>query len=140
AQADLAASPRAHPGRGRRLLVPDHADQARRLSRALIVSSVSLRDFRSYARLELGLQPGVVLVVGPNGAGKTNLLEALHVGTQGFSPRTRADAQLIRFGAAAARVTLDGARGDSKLSVAVTLSTSEAKRAALNGARLPAAE
>ena len=45
------------------------------------------------------MQPGLVLVVGPNGAGKTNLLEALHVGTQGFSPRTRADAQLIRFGA-----------------------------------------
>ena len=35
-----------------------------------------------------------MLVVGPNGAGKTNLLESLHVGTQGFSPRTRLDAQL----------------------------------------------
>ena len=44
------------------------------------------------------LQPGLVLAVGPNGAGKTNLLESLHVGTQGFSPRTRTDAQLIRFG------------------------------------------
>jgi recombinational DNA repair ATPase RecF len=30
-----------------------------------------------------------VLAVGANGAGKTNLLESLHVGTQGFSPRTR---------------------------------------------------
>jgi recombinational DNA repair ATPase RecF len=30
-----------------------------------------------------------VLAVGPERAGKTNLLEALHVGTQGFSPRTR---------------------------------------------------
>jgi len=38
-----------------------------------------------------------VLAVGPNGVGKTNLLEALHLGTQGLSPRTRADAQLIRF-------------------------------------------
>ena len=35
-----------------------------------------------------------MLVTGPNGAGKTNLLESLHVGTQGFSPRTRSDAQL----------------------------------------------
>lgn len=81
-----------------------------------------------------------MLAVGPNGAGKTNLLESLHVGTQGFSPRTRADAQLIRFGADAARVTLEGARGDSKVSLAVTLSTSDAKRATLNGARLQAAE
>jgi DNA replication and repair protein RecF len=81
-----------------------------------------------------------VLAVGPNGAGKTNLLESLHVGTQGFSPRTRADAQLIRFGAAAARVTLEGSRGDSGVSMSVTLSTSDAKRATLNGARLAAAE
>jgi DNA replication and repair protein RecF len=86
------------------------------------------------------LQPGVVLVVGPNGAGKTNLLESLHVGTQGFSPRTRADAQLIRFGAHASRVSLDGSRGGSPVQVSVTLSTTSAKRAALNGARLATAE
>jgi DNA replication and repair protein RecF len=58
------------------------------------------RNIRSYATLELALSPGLVLVVGPNGAGKTNLLESLHVGTQGFSPRTRDDAQLVRFGEA----------------------------------------
>jgi DNA replication and repair protein RecF len=81
-----------------------------------------------------------VLVVGANGAGKTNLLESLHVGTQGFSPRTRNEAQLIRFGASAARVTLEGVRGESKATLAVTLSTGDAKRATLNGARLPAAE
>ena len=67
----------------------------------LTVREVTLRDFRSYARLELTLEPEVVLVTGPNGAGKTNLLEALHLGTQGFSPRARSDAQLVRFGQAA---------------------------------------
>jgi DNA replication and repair protein RecF len=119
---------------------PSPAGRDHAAPRPLIVASVSLRDFRSYARLELGLEPGIVLAVGLNGAGKTNLLESLHVGTQGFSPRTRADAQLIRFGADAARVTLEGSRADSQLSLSVTLSTSEAKRATLNGARLPAAE
>ena len=72
--------------RRRRLLVPDHADPARRL----IVRHARLRDVRSYARLELELEPGLVLVTGPNGAGKTNLVEAIHLATQGFSFRTRA--------------------------------------------------
>ena len=110
------------------------------VSDALIVSSVLLRDFRSYARLELALEPGLVLAVGPNGAGKTNLLESLHVGTQGFSPRTRVDAQLIRFGAAAARVSLNGSRAHAPLQISVSLSTGAAKRATVNGARLPTAE
>jgi DNA replication and repair protein RecF len=81
-----------------------------------------------------------VLAVGPNGAGKTNLLEALHVGTQGFSPRTRTDAQLIRFDADRGRIALKGIRGGSQVESEIVLQTSEAKRATLNGARLSAAE
>jgi DNA replication and repair protein RecF len=79
-------------------------------------------------------------VTGPNGAGKTNLLESLHVGTQGFSPRTRADAQLVRFGREAARVALRGDRAGVPLEVEVTLALGTGKRAAVNGARLRAAE
>jgi len=81
-----------------------------------------------------------VLAVGENGAGKTNLLEALHVGTQGFSPRTRNDAQLVRFGAKAARIELVGDRAGAKLEVELTLRPGDAKRARLNGAALRAAE
>jgi DNA replication and repair protein RecF len=81
-----------------------------------------------------------VLVVGPNGAGKTNLLEALHVGTQGFSPRTRSDASLIRFGRDGARIALAGDRAGSPLELNVILHAGSAKRASLNGARLQAAE
>ncbi len=81
-----------------------------------------------------------MLVVGANGAGKTNLLESLHLGTQGFSPRTRSDAQLVRFGADAARVILRGTRADSPVESEVTLTPAAGKRAALNGARLRAAE
>jgi DNA replication and repair protein RecF len=81
-----------------------------------------------------------VLVTGRNGAGKTNLLEALHVGTQGFSPRTRADAQLIRLGAEAARVALAGSRGERPLELEVTLGAGTGKRAKANGAPLRSAE
>ncbi len=81
-----------------------------------------------------------MLVTGPNGAGKTNLLESLHVGTQGFSPRTRADAQLVRFGREAARIALRGDRAGVRLDLEVTLELGSGKRASLNGARLRAAE
>jgi DNA replication and repair protein RecF len=81
-----------------------------------------------------------VLVTGPNGVGKTNLLEALHVATQGFSPRTRTDAQLIRFGEDAGRVSVRGEEGERSLELSVTLRTGRPKEARLNGARLPSAE
>ena len=79
-------------------------------------------------------------MTGPNGAGKTNLLESLHVGTQGFSPRTRSDAQLIRFGADAGRIALRGERAGSQLELDVTVRAGEGKRAKVNGAPLRAAE
>ena len=81
-----------------------------------------------------------MLVTGHNGAGKTNLLESLHVGTQGFSPRTRADQQLIRLGADAARVALTGDRAGVALGLELTLRLNEGKRAKLNGATLRSAE
>jgi DNA replication and repair protein RecF len=81
-----------------------------------------------------------VLAVGPNGAGKTNLLESLHVGTQGFSPRTRSDGELIRFGAESAQIRIDGMQGPTPIQISITLSTVDGKRAEVNGARLRAAE
>jgi DNA replication and repair protein RecF len=81
-----------------------------------------------------------VLATGPNGAGKTNLLEALHVATQGFSPRTRTDRQLIRFGDSAARVAVRGRRLDVPIEVELTLEVGAAKHAKLNGAPLRTVE
>ena len=86
------------------------------------------------------LEPGLILAVGPNGAGKTNLLESLHLGTQGFSPRTRSDGEVIRFGEQSARIRLEGVRGQTPIRISVTLSTAGGKRAEVNGVRLSAAE
>ncbi len=82
-----------------------------------------------------------MLAVGPNGAGKTNLLESLHLGTQGFSPRTRSDAQLIRFGERASRVAVRGRRaGGAPIEIELVLGAADGRRARVNGAPLRAAE
>jgi DNA replication and repair protein RecF len=106
----------------------------------VIVAHVSLRDVRSYERLELDLEPGLVLVTGPNGAGKTNLLEAVHVATQGLSFRTRQDAQLVRRGADEGRAAVTGRRGTVGVESDVALSVSAPKRIRLNGAPVASAE
>jgi DNA replication and repair protein RecF len=75
-------------------------------------------------------------VTGPNGVGKTNLLEAIHVGSQGFSPRTRAEPRLVRFGEQAARVRLSGEEARTPFETEVDLAPAVAKRIKLNGALL----
>jgi DNA replication and repair protein RecF len=79
-------------------------------------------------------------VTGPNGVGKTNLLEGLHVGAQGFSPRTRSEPRLVRFGEEAARVRLVGEAGLSSFETQVDLVPGSAKEVRLNGAALGSAE
>jgi DNA replication and repair protein RecF len=77
-----------------------------------------------------------VLVTGPNGVGKTNLLEALHVGAQGFSPRTRAEPRLVRFGESGARVRLAGREASTTFETEIDLEPSTPKRIRLNGTLL----
>ena len=81
-----------------------------------------------------------MLLHGPNGSGKTNLLEALHVGTQGFSPRARRDEMMIRFDADAARVRLEGRMGENAFTTDVLLTRRDARRVELNGERLSSGE
>ena len=51
------------------------------------VTHLSLHDFRSYADVEVPLDPGVTAFVGRNGQGKTNLVEAVgYLATLGLPP------------------------------------------------------
>jgi len=75
-----------------------------------------------------------VAIVGENGAGKTNLLEAIHVATQGFSPRTRSDTQLIRFGESAAAISLVVAEAGTEHRVELRITEGAGKSATLDGA------
>ncbi|WP_369183573.1 DNA replication/repair protein RecF [Streptomyces sp. Y1] len=96
------------------------------------VAHLSLADFRSYARAEVPLDPGVTAFVGPNGQGKTNLVEAIgYVATLG-SHRVATDAPLIRLGAERAVIRTSVVdRGRATL-VELELTAGKANRARIN--------
>ncbi|HYN65511.1 MAG TPA: DNA replication/repair protein RecF [Ornithinibacter sp.] len=96
------------------------------------VAALSLRDFRSYAELDLPLEPGVTTLVGHNGQGKTNLVEGLaYLATLG-SHRVAADAPLVRQGAERAVVAAQVVRDDRTTVVEVEISPGRANRARVN--------
>lgn len=63
------------------------------------VRRLSLTNFRNYARLELNLPAGVILLHGNNAQGKTNLLEAIYFLATTRSPHATADQQLLNWDA-----------------------------------------
>lgn len=96
------------------------------------VAHLSLADFRSYARVEVPLDPGVTAFVGPNGQGKTNLVEAIgYVATLG-SHRVATDAPLVRLGAERAVVRASVVAGSRTTLVELEITPGRANRARIN--------
>ncbi|MGP3687244.1 DNA replication/repair protein RecF [Streptomyces sp. IBSNAI002] len=96
------------------------------------VSHLSLADFRSYARAEVPLDPGVTAFVGPNGQGKTNLVEAIgYLSTLG-SHRVSSDAPLVRMGAERAVIRASVTQGERRQLVELELNPGRANRARIN--------
>ena len=98
------------------------------------VRSLSLVDFRNYARLDFAPQPGANVLLGRNGAGKTNVLEAAHLVLTGFSHRLSRDRDLVRRGCEAfsirAVVERDELPGDEiEYAVAFAAGRKQVKRA-----------
>jgi len=104
----------------------------------MYVAHLSLTDFRSYAQVELPLEPGITALVGPNGQGKTNLVEALgYIATLG-SHRVPTDAALVRAGTTRAVVRAKVVRelepGHPRASlVEIEVTPGKANRARVNG-------
>jgi DNA replication and repair protein RecF len=96
------------------------------------VAHLSLADFRSYARAEVPLDPGVTAFVGPNGQGKTNLVEAIgYLATLG-SHRVAADAPLVRLGAERAVIRAQVVQDDRRQLVELEINPGRANRARIN--------
>ncbi|MFD7224581.1 DNA replication/repair protein RecF [Streptomyces sp. NPDC059892] len=96
------------------------------------VTHLSLADFRSYARVEVPLDPGVTAFVGANGQGKTNLVEAVgYLATLG-SHRVSSDAPLVRMGADRAVIRAAVTQGERSQLVELELNPGRANRARIN--------
>ncbi|MEA2298812.1 MAG: replication and repair protein RecF [Solirubrobacteraceae bacterium] len=98
------------------------------------VTRLRLRDFRCYEEADVVLGAGMTVIHGPNGAGKTNLLEALYFGCTARSCRTSNEREVVRFGARATRVVVDGEDADGGHELAVGFQAGEAKRLTADGA------
>jgi DNA replication and repair protein RecF len=98
----------------------------------LYVRHLGLRDFRSWAEVELDLEPGRTVFVGANGYGKTNLVEALWYSATLGSHRVSTDAPLIRAGAPRAVVSTIVVNDGRELAVDLEITSGRANKARLN--------
>ena len=97
------------------------------------VRRLRARTFRNLADARIELPDGVTLLDGPNGAGKTNLLEALYFGLTGASWRTRAERELIAFGADHARVEVEIRSGSQRSELATVAQRAAGKTRRVDG-------
>lgn len=101
------------------------------------VRRLRAREFRTYARLDVRLGPGLTVVHGRNGAGKTNLIEALYFGCTARSCRTSNEREVVRFGAVATHVDVDIVDEDGvEHTLAVGFQPGEPKRLKADGAEV----
>jgi DNA replication and repair protein RecF len=103
----------------------------------LYVSHLVLHDFRSYADVEVVLDPGATAFIGSNGQGKTNLVEAIDYLSRLSSHRVATDAPLVRAGADQAVIRAAVVRDGRTAVLEVEINPGRANRARVNKSALP---
>jgi len=96
------------------------------------LEKLSLTDFRSYAQVDLSLEPGVTVLVGSNGIGKTNLMEAIGYLATLTSHRVSTDAPLLRFGTERAMIRAKLVRGEQSTVLELEINAGRANRGRIN--------
>jgi DNA replication and repair protein RecF len=96
------------------------------------VAQLVLHDFRSYASLDLELQPGVTAFLGRNGQGKTNIVEAIDYLARLSSHRVASDTPLVRAGCDQAVVRAAVVRDGRRATLEVEINPGRANRARIN--------
>ena len=103
----------------------------------MYVSHLVLHDFRSYADVEVVLEPGPTAFIGSNGQGKTNLVEAIDYLSRLTSHRVATDAPLVRAGADQAVIRAAVVKDGRTAVLEVEINPGKANRARVNKSPLP---
>lgn len=103
----------------------------------MFVTALHLTDFRSYAEVEVALNPGVTVFTGANGQGKTNLVEAVEYLSTCSSHRVSSDTPLVRMGRDLAVIrgrVQAGSEDERTILLEIEITPGKANRARLNRA------
>lgn len=101
------------------------------------VSHLTLHNFRSYADLDVELEPGATAFIGRNGQGKTNLVEAIDYLSRLSSHRVSSDAPMVKAGTDQALIRAAVVRQGRTAILEVELNPGRANRARINKSPLP---
>lgn len=70
----------------------------------MVLTHLSLQNFRNYSKSEFNFSQKITFIVGPNTSGKTNLIEAIYFLATGTSFRAERDDEAVIFGGNLGRI------------------------------------
>lgn len=97
---------------------------------------IKVRDLRNIESAEVEFCDGVNILAGENAQGKTNLLEAIFYASVGRSFRSASTAQMIRFGAENAEISLDFKDAKRQQNIKVRIFKDKQRQVEKNGVRI----
>jgi len=83
-----------------------------------LIKTLTLKNFRNFAKKELKFDASVNLIIGPNASGNTNILEAIYLLSTGKSFKAKIEEEMVNYDQEIARVK--GATNDVNLEVVLT--------------------
>jgi len=103
----------------------------------MVLTRLSLTDFRNHAKFDLMAKSGFVALHGPNGAGKTNILEAISMLVPGRGLRRAVLSDVARHDGNGG-FAISAELGDVKIGMGTDAATPDRRKVRINGANAAA--
>lgn len=98
----------------------------------MIITQVSLKNFRNYHDLEINIDKGINIFHGDNAQGKTNFLEAVYVACTSKSHKSSRERDMISFGSEESHIKVNINKKDFSYRIDVHLKKNNTKGIAVN--------